>query len=191
MTTHQNQIVAGTERGDTTINVRQLLDRPWYRYKHLRNLYAWLTVVLIVQATNGLYGSIMNGMQTLTYLAVVLSLFDRCSARNFQRDSRTWKVLFPNSSHGGLSKRLAVSSPSSLVPSSSFWESFCNLLRMASQCLQLHAQSWISGSVLSIPRYLCLFQSSAIPLIVHNCPRSSTRCTISGPRSQLGLPSER
>jgi len=67
MDKHQNQIVVGTDRGDTTINVQQLLDRPWYRYKHLRNLYGWLSVVLIVQATNGLDGSIMNGMQTLTY----------------------------------------------------------------------------------------------------------------------------
>ncbi|KAF2095824.1 hexose transporter [Rhizodiscina lignyota] len=63
----QNQIIAGTSRGDTTIDVQKLLDRPWYRYKHLRNLYAWLSVVLLVQATNGLDGSIMNGMQTLTY----------------------------------------------------------------------------------------------------------------------------
>src|SRR6202012_2329586 len=63
----QNQIVVGTTRGDTTINVQKLLDQPWYKYKHLRNLYGWLCVVLIVQATNGLDGSIMNGMQTLTY----------------------------------------------------------------------------------------------------------------------------
>lgn len=63
----QNQIVVGTERGDTTINVQKLLDKPWYKYKHLRKLYGWLCVVLIVQATNGLDGSIMNGMQTLTY----------------------------------------------------------------------------------------------------------------------------
>jgi len=63
----QNQIIVGTNRGETTINVSQLLDRPWYRYKHLRTLYLWLSVVLIVQATNGLDGSIMNGMQALTY----------------------------------------------------------------------------------------------------------------------------
>lgn len=63
----QNNIVANTNRGDTTINVQQLLDRPWYRYKHLRHLYMWMSVVLLVQATNGLDGSIMNGMQTLTY----------------------------------------------------------------------------------------------------------------------------
>jgi MFS family permease len=63
----QNQIVTGTGRGDTTINVRKLLDRPWYKYQHLRKLYCWMSVVLLVQATNGLDGSIMNGMQTLTY----------------------------------------------------------------------------------------------------------------------------
>ncbi|KIW69806.1 hypothetical protein PV04_02134 [Phialophora macrospora] len=63
----ENQIHIGTKRGDTTINVQKLLDRPWYKYKHLRKLYGWLCVVLIVQATNGLDGSIMNGMQTLTY----------------------------------------------------------------------------------------------------------------------------
>lgn len=63
----KNQIVAGTSKGDTTIDVQQLLDRPWYRYRHLRKLYGWLSVVLLVQATNGLDGSIMNGMQTLTY----------------------------------------------------------------------------------------------------------------------------
>ena len=57
----QNNIVVGTHRGDTTIDVQRLLDRPWYRYKHLRNLYCWLSVVLLVQATNGLDGSIMNG----------------------------------------------------------------------------------------------------------------------------------
>lgn len=63
----QNQIIAGTNRGETTINVQRLLDRPWYKYKHLRHLYMWMSVVLLVQATNGLDGSIMNGMQTLTY----------------------------------------------------------------------------------------------------------------------------
>jgi MFS family permease len=62
----QNQIVTGA-RGETTINVQKLLDRPWYKYPHLRHLYLWLSVVLLVQATNGLDGSIMNGMQTLTY----------------------------------------------------------------------------------------------------------------------------
>lgn len=62
-----NHIVVGTSRGDTTIDVQKLLDRPWWRYKHLRNLYGWMSVVLLVQATNGLDGSIMNGMQTLTY----------------------------------------------------------------------------------------------------------------------------
>ncbi len=59
--------MVGTAHGETTINVQELLDRPWYKYKHLRHLYLWLSVVLIVQATNGLDGSIMNGMQTLTY----------------------------------------------------------------------------------------------------------------------------
>ncbi len=49
------------------IDVRKLLDQPWYKYKHLRKLYCWMSVVLLVQATNGLDGSIMNGMQTLTY----------------------------------------------------------------------------------------------------------------------------
>ncbi|KAJ5620926.1 hypothetical protein N7510_004910 [Penicillium lagena] len=63
----QNQLVVNNDRGDTTINVRELLDRPWYKYPHLRRLYLWLSVVLVVQATNGLDGSIMNGMQTLTY----------------------------------------------------------------------------------------------------------------------------
>jgi len=67
MAPQENQIVVGTQRGDTTIDVQKLLDQPWYRYKHLRKLYGWLCVVLIVQATNGLDGSIMNGMQTLTY----------------------------------------------------------------------------------------------------------------------------
>jgi hypothetical protein len=57
-----NQIVVGTGRGDTTINVQKLLDRPWYQYPHLRHLYGWMSVVLLVQATNGLDGSIMNGM---------------------------------------------------------------------------------------------------------------------------------
>jgi hypothetical protein len=66
MAPQQNQIVSGA-RGDTTINVQKLLDRPWYKYPHLRRLYGWLSVVLLVQATNGLDGSIMNGMQTLTY----------------------------------------------------------------------------------------------------------------------------
>lgn len=63
----QNQIVSGTTQGSTTINVQKLLNRPWYRYPHLRKLYCWMSVVLLVQATNGLDGSIMNGMQTLTY----------------------------------------------------------------------------------------------------------------------------
>ena len=67
MAPQENQIHVGTKRGETTIDVRKLLDRPWYKYKHLRKLYGWLCVVLIVQATNGLDGSIMNGMQTLTY----------------------------------------------------------------------------------------------------------------------------
>jgi hypothetical protein len=67
MAAQQNKVIAGTSRGDTTIDVQKLLDRPWYKYKHLRNLYGWLCVVLIVQATNGLDGSIMNGMQTLPY----------------------------------------------------------------------------------------------------------------------------
>lgn len=56
----KNRIVAGTARGDTTIDVQELLTKPWYRYKHLRRLYGWLSVVLLVQATNGLDGSIMN-----------------------------------------------------------------------------------------------------------------------------------
>ncbi len=59
MAAQQNKVVAGTGRGDTTIDVQKLLDRPWYKYKHLRHLYAWLSVVLIVQATNGLDGSII------------------------------------------------------------------------------------------------------------------------------------
>jgi sugar porter (SP) family MFS transporter len=67
MAKHQNQIHINGDRGDTTINVQELLDRPWYQYRHLRKLYLWLSVVLIVQATNGLDGSIMNGMQTLVY----------------------------------------------------------------------------------------------------------------------------
>jgi hypothetical protein len=62
-----NNLVVGTERGDTTIDVQKILDKPWYKYKHLRRLYSWLVVVLLVQATNGLDGSIMNGMQTLPY----------------------------------------------------------------------------------------------------------------------------
>jgi hypothetical protein len=61
----QNNIVAGT--ANATINVHKLLDKSWYRYPHLRRLYGWMSVVLLVQATNGLDGSIMNGMQTLTY----------------------------------------------------------------------------------------------------------------------------
>lgn len=63
----QNIIVAGTSQGDTTIDVHKLLSKRWYQYPHLRRLYAWMSVVLLVQATNGLDGSIMNGMQTLTY----------------------------------------------------------------------------------------------------------------------------
>ncbi|KAH8812495.1 general substrate transporter [Xylogone sp. PMI_703] len=62
----RNQIVV-QKGAETTIDVQKLLDRPWYKYPHLRHLYAWLLVVLVVQATNGLDGSIMNGMQTLTY----------------------------------------------------------------------------------------------------------------------------
>jgi len=61
MDKNQNQIVAGTDRGATTINVRELLVKPWYKYKHLRRLYGWLLVVLLVQATNGFDGSLMNG----------------------------------------------------------------------------------------------------------------------------------
>ena len=56
----QNQVVAGTARGETTINVQQLLTKPWYKYPHLRSLYGWLCVVLLVQATNGFDGSLMN-----------------------------------------------------------------------------------------------------------------------------------
>jgi sugar porter (SP) family MFS transporter len=63
----QNQIVAGTSHGSTTIDVEKLLDKPWYKYAHLRSLYLWLTVVLVVQATNGFDGSLMNGVQALTY----------------------------------------------------------------------------------------------------------------------------
>ena len=63
----QNVIVAGTSQGDTTIDVHKLLSKKWYQYPHLRRLYGWMSVVLHVQATNGLDGSIMNGMQTLTY----------------------------------------------------------------------------------------------------------------------------
>jgi hypothetical protein len=63
----QNIIVAGTSQGDTTIDVHKLLGKKWYQYPHLRRLYGWMSVVLLVQATNGLDGSIMNGMQTLTY----------------------------------------------------------------------------------------------------------------------------
>jgi hypothetical protein len=73
----QNNIVAGTSQGDTTIDVHKLLDKRWYQYPHLRRLYAWMSVVLLVQATNGLDGSIMNGMQTLTYwnkYAAILSI---------------------------------------------------------------------------------------------------------------------
>ena len=53
MAPSQNQIVINEDRGDTTINVRELLDQPWYKYPHLRRLYLWLSVVLVVQATNG------------------------------------------------------------------------------------------------------------------------------------------
>jgi hypothetical protein len=63
----QNNIVAGTSQGETTIDVHKLLEKRWYQYPHLRRLYGWMSVVLLVQATNGLDGSIMNGMQTLTY----------------------------------------------------------------------------------------------------------------------------
>lgn len=63
----QNNIVAGTSQGETTIDVHKLLTKKWYQYPHLRRLYGWMSVVLLVQATNGLDGSIMNGMQTLTY----------------------------------------------------------------------------------------------------------------------------
>jgi len=61
MDKQQNQIIAGTDRGATTINVQQLLTKPWYKYQHLRRLYGWLVVVLMVQATNGFDGSLMNG----------------------------------------------------------------------------------------------------------------------------------
>ncbi|KAK0278117.1 hypothetical protein LTR35_009439 [Friedmanniomyces endolithicus] len=67
MDKQQNQIIAGTDRGATTINVQQLLTKPWYQYQHLRKLYGWLVVVLMVQATNGFDGSLMNGLQALTY----------------------------------------------------------------------------------------------------------------------------
>ncbi|TKA81338.1 hypothetical protein B0A55_02763 [Friedmanniomyces simplex] len=67
MDKNQNQIIAGTDRGATTINVQELLTKPWYHYRHLRKLYGWLVVVLLVQATNGFDGSLMNGLQALTY----------------------------------------------------------------------------------------------------------------------------
>jgi hypothetical protein len=51
MAKHQNQIHINADRGDTTINVQELLDRPWYQYRHLRKLYLWLSVVLIVAWT--------------------------------------------------------------------------------------------------------------------------------------------
>ncbi len=59
---NQNQIVADVDRGGTTIDVHKLLKKPWYKYPHLRALYGWLCVVLLVQATNGFDGSLMNGM---------------------------------------------------------------------------------------------------------------------------------
>lgn len=64
---HRNQIVTSDGQNDATIDVQKLLDKKWYQYPHLRRLYGWMSVVLLVQATNGLDGSIMNGMQTLTY----------------------------------------------------------------------------------------------------------------------------
>jgi hypothetical protein len=64
MDKHQNQIVVGTGRGENTINVHELLTKPWYKYQHLRVLYGWLCVVLMVQATNGFDGSLMNGELT-------------------------------------------------------------------------------------------------------------------------------
>jgi len=57
----KNQIVTNAAHGDTTINVQELLTQPWYRYRHLRHVYGWLSVVLMVQATNGFDGSLMNG----------------------------------------------------------------------------------------------------------------------------------
>lgn len=48
----QNQLVVNNDRGDTTSNVRELMDRPSYKYPHLRHLYLWLSVGLVVQATN-------------------------------------------------------------------------------------------------------------------------------------------
>jgi hypothetical protein len=71
----QNIIVAGTIQGDTTIDVHKLLSKKWYQYPHLRRLYGWMSVVLLVQATNGLDGSIMNGMQTLTYWTKYVDVF--------------------------------------------------------------------------------------------------------------------
>ncbi|EMC95461.1 hypothetical protein BAUCODRAFT_542108 [Baudoinia panamericana UAMH 10762] len=67
MGNQQNQIVVGTGRGEATVNVQELLTKSWYQYPHLRMLYGWLSVVLMVQATNGFDGSLMNGLQTLTY----------------------------------------------------------------------------------------------------------------------------
>lgn len=61
---HNNLV---TRDGGNSVDVQKLLDKPWYKYSHLRRLYGWLIVVLLVQATNGLDGSIMNGMQTLPY----------------------------------------------------------------------------------------------------------------------------
>lgn len=105
MADKQNQIVAGTQRGDTTINVQQLLNRPWYHYKHLRKLYGWLSVVLLVQATNGFDGSLMNvsregvyiarhsadydtGYANLDLLAVVFRPPDRRTTRYLQWNAR-------------------------------------------------------------------------------------------------------
>jgi hypothetical protein len=62
-----------TKPGETTIDVTKLLDKPFYKYKHLRRLYGWILVVLMVQATNGLDGSIMNGLQTLPYVSPGIS----------------------------------------------------------------------------------------------------------------------
>ena len=56
----ENQIVVNSERGATTINVRELLTLPWYKYPLLRKLYLWLFVVLFVQATNGMTNHIFR-----------------------------------------------------------------------------------------------------------------------------------
>jgi hypothetical protein len=120
MASEENHLHIGTERGETTIDVQKLLDKPWYRYRHLRKLYGWLCVVLIVQATNGLDGSIMNGMQTLTYwvspfhslehqilisTSKVTSITLPAPSLAFSMAHKVWVALFRNSSCGGWSRK--------------------------------------------------------------------------------------